>query len=244
MSETDTPEQGETIGDREAEAAGETVGEAKWTALRDLERRFPGLDKSQVEFVVLSEGERGLLGVGFVPAKVVARVVGSILPPSDPAPVEPEPSAPLSPAGARLKQLLEEVRGALAVDATIVVRETAAELVGTFHGRELGLVIGKHGQTIDAIQYLASATVYRGTEEERLDVVVDAAGYRERRRSTLESLADRTASRVVSSGSPSELEPMSAAERKIVHLRLKDRHDVATVSEGAEPNRYVIVRPA
>ena len=123
-------------------------------------------------------------------------------------------------------------------------RRPREELVGTFHGRELGLVIGKHGQTIDAIQYLASATVYRGTEEERLDVVVDAAGYRGRRRSTLESLADRTASRVVSNGQPSELEPMSAAERKIVHLRLKDRHDVATVSEGAEPNRYVIVRPA
>ncbi len=108
---------------------------------------------------------------------------------------------PLSPAGARLKQLLELVRDALAVDATVVDPGDRGEtLVGTFHGRELGLVIGKHGQTIDAIQYLASATVYRGTEEERLDVVVDAAGYRERRRSTLESLADRTASRVVSTG--------------------------------------------
>ena len=244
MSETGTPEQDEAAVDREAEAAGETVGEAKWTALRELERRFPGLDKTQVEFVVLSEGERGLLGVGFVPAKVIARVVGPVLPASDTAPVDAEPAAPLSPAGARLKQLLEEIRNALTVDASIVVRETKAELTGTFHGRELGLLIGKHGQTIDAIQYLASATVYRGTEEERLDIVVDAAGYRERRRSTLESLADRTASRVASTGSSSELEPMSAAERKIVHLRLKDREDVATVSEGAEPNRYVIVKPS
>jgi spoIIIJ-associated protein len=244
MSEVDAREGTEGMADREAEAAGETVGEAKWTALRELERRFPGLDKSQVEFIVLSEGERGLLGVGFVPAEVVARVTGD-LPTRSAAPIAETRSAePLSGPGTRLKELLEEIRGALEVDATVAVRETEGELVGTFRGRELGLLIGKHGQTIDAIQYLASATVYRGTDEPRLDVVVDAAGYRDRRRATLESLADRVASRVASTGSQSELDPMGAAERKIIHLRLKDRGDVVTASEGAEPNRYVVVKPA
>jgi spoIIIJ-associated protein len=244
MSEASDLERGDDDADRGAEAAGETVGEAKWTALRELERRFPGLDKSQVEFVVLSEGERGLLGVGFVPARVVARLTGAIPPSAGPAVPEAGAAAPLSGPGGRLKELLEEIRDALEVEASVAIRVTGDELVGTFHGRELGLVIGKHGQTIDAIQYLAAATVYRGTDEPRLDVVVDAAGYRDRRRTTLESLADRVASRVASSGSAVELDPMSAAERKIVHLRLKTRDDVVTASEGAEPNRYVVVRPA
>lgn len=228
--------------ERETEAAGETVGEAKWTALRELERRFPGLDKSRVEFVVLSEGERGLLGVGFVPARVVARVTGPL--PGRAAPAEPPPSAPTSAAGARLQELLELVRDAFGVEATVSVRESGEALVGTFHGRELGLVIGKHGQTIDAIQYLAAATLLREAEGPRPDVVVDAAGYRDRRRETLEALADRTASRVAATGRPIELEPMSASERKIVHLRLRERDDVVTASEGAEPNRFVVVRPA
>ncbi len=220
----------------ETEATGETVGEAKWTALRELERRFPGLDKSTVEFAILSEGERGLLGVGFVPARVIARVGAP--PPEAPAPA----SAPSSAAAERLGELLEHVRRAFGVDASVAVTESAESLTGTFHGRDLGLVIGKHGQTIDAIQYLASAAVSR-VAEDRLDVVVDAAGYRDRRRATLESLADRAASRVVSSGESVPLDPMTAAERKIVHLRLKEREGVVTSSEGVDPNRHVVVGP-
>jgi spoIIIJ-associated protein len=227
---------------REAEATGETVGEAKWTALRELERRFPGLDKSAVEFVVLSEGERGLLGVGFVPARVIARVASVPERAGRAAPARQSPT-PGSPAGATLAELLELVRDALGVDATIEIREREGSVTGSFHGHELGLVIGKHGQTIDAIQYLANAVLGR-CGEERVDVVVDAAGYRDRRRATLESLADRVASRVASTDRPAALDPMSAAERKIVHLYLKEREDVVTVSEGAEPNRHVVIRPA
>jgi spoIIIJ-associated protein len=243
MSESTTGAiDGEEAG-REAEAAGETVGEAKWTAIRELERRFPGLDKSQIEFVILSEGERGLLGVGFVPARVIARLAGSL--PAAPLAAEwPETDeADLSETGRRLKEYLELVRQALAIEASISVRESTEAVVGTFHGRELGLVIGKHGQTIDAIQQIGAAISFR-PDEPRPDVIVDAAGYRDRRRATLESLADRTASRVMSTGHPAELEPMSPAERKIVHLRLKDRDDVVTASEGNEPNRRVVVRPA
>jgi spoIIIJ-associated protein len=245
MSEHDlgAPGTGDPV--REAEAAGETVGEAKWTALRELERRFPGLDKSQVEFVVLSEGERGLLGVGFVPARVIARA-GGMLPERPPAGV-PEPDdggdTELSDAGSRLKAYLELVRDALAIEASVSIRETVDGLVGTFHGRELGLAIGKRGQTIDAIQQLAAAILFR-VDEPRIDVTVDAAGYRDRRRAALESLADRAASRVTATGRSAELEPMSPAERKIVHIRLKERDDVVTESKGVEPNRYVVVLPA
>jgi spoIIIJ-associated protein len=223
----------------EAEGTGETVGEAKWTALRELERRFPGLDKTSVEFIVLSEGERGLLGVGFVPARVIARLTR---PPSIPSGAAPASEADTESV-AQLRDFLERVRSALGVDAAVTVHEDDTSMSAVFHGRELGLVIGKHGQTIDAIQYLANAVMSRAAGG-HVDVSIDAAGYRERRRATLEAVADRAAGRVAATGRAVELEPMTASERKVVHLRLKERPEVATASEGTEPNRHVVVRPA
>jgi spoIIIJ-associated protein len=116
-------------------------------------------------------------------------------------------------------------------------------LEATCFGDDLGLLIGRHGQTIDAVQVLAAAIV-GGSGDDRREVVVDAAGYRDRRRRTLESLALRSAEEAVRTGERVELEPMSAAERKIVHTALQERGDVATGSEGDEPNRYVVVEPA
>lgn len=230
----------------QAEAAGETVGEAKWTALRQLEQRFPGLDKSQVEFEILSEGERGLLGVGFVPARVVARLKGPARRAGATRSAQPagELAGPLSPAGEQLRALLEAIRDALGLDASVSVSDTGCELVGTFQGRDLGLVIGKRGQTIDAIQTIADTVVARvAGEADRREVVIDAAGYRDRRRASLELLADKAAARAQASGRPVELEAMGSSERKIVHLRLRDHPGVTTASEGAEPNRRVVVRP-
>jgi spoIIIJ-associated protein len=112
---------------------------------------------------------------------------------------------------------------------------------GVLMGGDLGLVIGRHGQTIDAIQYLTNAIAYRSYGDDRKDVVVDAAGYRERRRETLEALAVRSADRAKSTGGSVELEPMSSVERRIVHLRLQDEPGVSTRSEGEEPYRYVVV---
>ncbi len=238
MSVPSEPDGAETS--TETEATGETVGEAKWAALRELERRFPGLDKSAVEFVVLSEGERGLLGVGYVPARVIARAQTATEPRRPAVPLTEVPSA--EPAE-RLRELLEHVRHALALEATVDVRESPDGLTATFQGRDLGLVIGKHGQTIDALQYLAAAAAAR-VSESRTEVVIDAAGYRERRRSTVESVADRAAAQAVAAGEPVPLDPMSASERKIVHVRLKERADVVTTSEGTEPNRHVVVAPA
>jgi spoIIIJ-associated protein len=220
----------------EVEATGETVGEAKWSALRELERRFPGIDKASVRFAVLSEGERGLLGVGYTPAKVIAKLTR--LPAV--APASEEPGTP----AARLRELLERICDALGAPCAIVVREDEETLFATLSGSELGLVIGKRGHTIDAIQYLANAIVWRGQGEGRKDIVIDAAGYRERRRSSLESVADRAASEAVQTRRPVSLEPMTAVERKIVHLHLGEREDVVTSSEGTEPNRHVVVAPA
>ena len=230
MSETE-PELSET----EVEATGETVGEAKWSALRELERRFPGIDKSAVSFAVVSEGERGLLGVGYAPARVIAKA-GALPPPAEAGDEEPD-----SPA-ARLRELLDRVCTALGAPVRIEIHEDEEQLTATLTGPDLGLVIGKHGQTIDAIQYLATAIVFRGMDE-RKSILVDAAGYRDRRRATLEQQADRAASEAVAAGEAVALDPMSAVERKIVHLHLEERDDVETASDGNEPHRFVVVRP-
>jgi spoIIIJ-associated protein len=111
----------------------------------------------------------------------------------------------------------------------------------TCTGADLGLFIGKHGQTIDAIQYLANAMVR--TQGGQHGVVVDAAGYRARRTAALETVAKRTAQRASATGSRIELDPMTPVERKIVHEALKDDPEVETLSEGSEPNRYVVVLP-
>ena len=225
---------------RESEGIGETVGEARWAALRELERRFPDLDKASVRFAVVSEGERGLLGVGYAPARVIASVDEAATPdrshPSDASPVHPAGSP-----SARLEELLTRVCAGLGVRVSISVVERDDTIFARLVGSDLGLLIGKRGQTIDAIQYLANAIVWRD-EGERRDIVVDAAGYRERRQAALERAAERAARDALATGREVALEPMSPVERKAVHLYLRDRPEVETASEGTEPHRHVVVR--
>jgi spoIIIJ-associated protein len=218
------------------EATGETVGEAKWKALRDLQRLAPGLDRESVRYQVVEEGERGLLGVGYTPARVVATGATAELaaPPPGPRPDESELAG-------RVRALVETAADAIGVGASVVVDEADDELLVTCTGGDLGLLIGKHGQTIDALQYVANAATHRlGVGK---SVTIDAAGYRERRRATLEGIALRAADRAAR-GERVALDPMTAVERKVVHERLKDVEGVQTASEGAEPNRHVVVLPA
>jgi spoIIIJ-associated protein len=216
------------------EATGETVGEAKWAALRELEQRYPALDKGAVRFEVVTEGERGLLGVGYAPARVVAH-----LPAEAVDAVELDESELATDA----RLLMTRIVDTLGVDGRVDVREDDDAITVTCSGADVALLIGRHGQTIDAVQYLMNAISHRAHGDERKEVVVDAAGYRERRRATLESLAVRTAQQVLASGERAELDPMTAVERKVVHLRLKEFDGVETSSEGTEPNRYVVVLP-
>ena len=225
-------------GELTVEATGETVGEAKWKALRELELQSPSIDKASVRFQVLSEGRRGLLGVGYEPVRVLATAEpGSAPAVSTAAPPDEREAA------RRLRGLLEHVTAALGLRCRIDVVESESSIIGSCVGDDLGLLIGRHGQTIDAVQALANAIVGRG-QEDRKEIVVDAAGYRDRRRRTLESLALRSAEEAVRAGSRVELEPMAAAERKLVHECLKDYAGVTTASEGDEPNRYVVVELA
>jgi spoIIIJ-associated protein len=219
-------------GEVRVESSGETVGEAKWTALRELERLVPGLDRDTVRFDVLSEGERGLLGVGYAPARVVAVV---------PEVARAEASTTDSDVSAEAREFVDRIATAIGADVSVAARELDGVVTVICTGPDLGLLIGKHGQTIDAIQYLANAIVRsEGGEHE---VVVDAAGYRARRRKTLASVADRSARLATATGNPVELDPMTAVERKIVHEALKEDPEVETRSEGSEPNRYVVVVP-
>jgi spoIIIJ-associated protein len=218
------------------EATGETVGEAKWAALRELERLSPGLDKSAVRFQVVSEGERGLLGVGYAPARVLATVETDGVRAAD-------REQPLESELAELvRELVTRITAGMGISCRIDVEEREDAVVATCSGRDLGLLIGRHGQTIDAVQYLVNAVLIRrmpGTP-----AVVDAAGYRARREASLSALAHRAADDALRRGERVALEPMTAVERKIVHLELKDADGVETASEGTEPNRFVVVFPS
>jgi spoIIIJ-associated protein len=243
------------------EGTGETVGEAKWSALRELERRFPGLDRQAVEFQVLSEGERGLMGIGREAARVVA-TLGATPTPEQRAAVserrpEPRPSprprsapvpAPVlgeessTDEAGEVRAIVAAVASGLGLGATLHVGETDEAVTATLSGGELGVVIGKHGKTIDAVQYLVNAI--RAREGDAKPVVIDAQNYRRRREQALGETAERAARDAVRTGQPVALDPMTSVERKIVHLLLKEHADVETSSDGREPFRHIVVSPA
>lgn len=142
----------------------------------------------------------------------------------------------------RLRAVVTRVVEALDLDATVTVDETEEELRATVDGEDLGLLIGKHGSTIDALQHVAMRAALRGGGD-RKQVVVDAAGYRARRAAALERAADDAVADALRYGRAVELEPMRPLERKVVHLYLRDRTDIATHSEGDEPERRLVVSP-
>lgn len=147
----------------------------------------------------------------------------------------------LEPAEA-LEELLEEIVEDLGLDAEIEIEETDGVLTGRLEGENVGLFIGRHGQTIDAVQHLAQRIVFpEGPSSVR--VVIDANGYRDRRADALRGEADDAADEAISSGQPVELDPLPPFERRIVHEYLRDRGDVETHSEGNEPGRYLVISP-
>ncbi len=150
----------------------------------------------------------------------------------------------MSDAGERVRDLLEHISDALGLEADVVVEEEGRNIRGVLEGDDLGLFIGRHGTTIDAVQHLAFKAATRDVPPSAgIRVVVDAAGYRERREQALQRQADEAATDAVKSGRPVALDAMSATERKVVHEYLKDRDDVETYSEGTEPDRHLVVAP-
>jgi spoIIIJ-associated protein len=141
-----------------------------------------------------------------------------------------------------LRELLEEVVDALALDAVVRVDQSEGLLRGVVEGEDVGLLIGRRGQTIDALQHLAQRIVYRGGSPDSR-VVIDADGYRARRAEVLRDMALDAAEESLRAGQAVELEPMPASERRIIHEYLRERGDVQTHSEGDEPERYLVVEP-
>jgi spoIIIJ-associated protein len=143
----------------------------------------------------------------------------------------------------RVRRLIERVVETMGLEAEIVVEENDEEIRAAVQGDDVAILIGKHGSTIDALQHLAIRAAYLNESGDRKAVVVDAAGYRERREAALRRAADQAVADALEFGRAVELEPMGAYERRTVHTYLRDRTDIQTHSEGDEPDRRLVVTP-
>jgi spoIIIJ-associated protein len=213
-----------------------TIEQAKRLALEGLRKIVPSVTDSDVEFIVLEEGSKGgFFGRGKVEAQVEAR----LRPSSASAEVGDEGPPP----GAEpLRDFIQNVVDLMGIEATVEAYDAPEAVHADISGADLGILIGRHGATIDALQYIA-AIVVNGDRRHRRQVVVDAEGYRKRREVSLKGLADRMAQKVARESASVQLKPMTAAERKVIHLHLKDHPRVETASEGNEPFRAVVISP-
>jgi spoIIIJ-associated protein len=196
---------------------GKTVEEAVNLALQDF-----GVPREMVEIEVLDEGGKGFLGL--ISKQAIVRVVlKDVIKES-------------------AKNFLQSVINAMKLDVTFDIEETEDTIKFNFQGKNVGILIGKRGETLDALQYLVNvvASKYKGYERYRR-IVLDAGNYRKRREETLTRLAKKLAKKVMETKESIELEPMSPNERRIIHLALQDHPYVETYSEGEEPNRRVII---
>ncbi len=199
------------------EKTGKTVEEALEAALLDL-----GVDRDQVEYKVIEAPSKALFGIlGGREAKVLVT-----LKKEDPV--------------TNARVFLEKITHAMGLVVNIEVTPSDDSIMLNLRGDDLGLLIGKHGQTLDALQYLTNIASQRDGRE-RLRILIDIEDYRKRRADTLEQLALRLADRVKRSGEKVVLEPMTPHERKIIHMSLQEDSRVETFSEGQEPFRRVVI---
>ncbi|MBO8164805.1 MAG: protein jag [Brevibacillus sp.] len=195
-----------------------TIDEAVEKALKEL-----NVPRSKVTIRVLEEPSKGLFGlIGSRDAKVEVEYRHD--------PVE------------AAREFLTDVLHKMNVNAQIEVHSRDEGVLFEIVGKNLGMVIGRHGQTLDALQYLVNLVGNKGADQ-IVRITLDAENYRSRRKETLENLAERIARKAMRTGRIVRLEPMSAAERKVIHSFLQNREDVVTYSEGEEPNRYIVVAP-
>lgn len=247
------------------EKSGKTEDEALAAALREL-----GLDRDDVSVEIIERAKSGFLGIGASPAVVRVEydvpdedeVVETAAPKAQAAPAAPKPAAPKAekaapaePAGPKytegvkaetesfLRGLLE--RMGVKAEIEITDRENGGLLVN-LSGPGMGAVIGRRGETLDAIQHLTNYAVNRGSDK-RCHISVDAESYRAKREESLVHLAEKMAAKVVKYKRSMALEPMNSYERHVIHTALQNYDGVTTSSTGTEPNRRVVVsyeRPA
>lgn len=244
-----------------AKASGRTVELAVQRALAELDFAPGELSDDEYEVTIIIPPEEGFMGVGAVDAVVEVALTEEAFdfygPGDDSQPeelllsaddedydeyVDESPLLDEKDEVGRLRVFLERVLKEFGLDAQVRITESADELHAEITGDDLGIFIGRRGQTIDAVEYLASIAVFPGLHA-RKRVELDAEGYKERRQRQIERVATKKAQEAVKRGRPVQLNPMTPAERKIVHLTLKDRDDVTTASQGREPNRSVVITP-
>lgn len=208
---------------RGVEAGGKNVEEAIATGLAQL-----GVQRGQVEIEILSRGSRGILGFGATEARVRLTVI--------------RPSAPPSEVQVA-QEVLESLLARMGLEATVERRPgNGFPIALDVRGRDLGILIGRRGQTLRALEYITRLIVSRKFQR-RVFLTVDVEGYKARRERTLRNLAQRMATKVSQTQQPITLEPMPAYERRIVHLALRERSDVTTESVGDGENRKVVILP-
>lgn len=224
------------------EKTGKTVQQAINEALEEL-----GLSVDDVVIEVLDEGEKGgLLGIGARPAKI--RITSD----EEPAAVEEQTEYfgddeeyagdPETPEEAETTSYVASILSGIGIHGKISSYREDDTLHIEVTGQDCGAAIGRHGETLEAIQYLASLVANK-ISEERVRVVVDISGYRRRREETLIGMAKRAAEKVVRTGTNYDVEPMNPAERRIIHSALQDYPGVMTFSEGEEPERHIVIAP-
>lgn len=142
------------------------------------------------------------------------------------------------------ERIINELVEKLNLNIAATIEEKDKQIKIEFVGEDIGVIIGKRGDTLDALQYILSQIFNKDTKkEDNIKVLIDCEGYRQKREDTLKSLANRLADRAIKENKPKKLEPMNAYERKIIHLALEGRKNVTTVSKNEEPNRYITIMP-
>ncbi len=225
------------------DASGKTVEEAVEKALAEL-----GLERTQVEVEVVKEGRGGILGIGGEEARVVVTPKGEGASSRGVSEAEHEMTDEDVALGV---EVLEKLLSLMEVDASVRVREpetpgdgsVVVKTVLDISGDDLGILIGRRGETLASLQYLVNLIIGRRLKA-KAGFGVDVAGYRRRREQSLKSLALHMAERVRTTKQIMTLEPMPPNERRIVHLALAEDSTVITESIGEGENRKVVIRPA
>jgi len=203
---------------RQITASGQTVEEAVESALEQLQTT-----RDQVEVTVIDEGKRGILGLFGSKLAVVNVSIKE---------------DPIEETEAFIEEVAKNMGVSISVETTVEDNNILFEL----SGEKIALIIGKRGQTLNALQYLVQLAINKKSDE-YYRVMLDAEGYRSRREETLRKLAGRLANRAIRINKKVVLEPMPAFERKIIHTELQNNDEVKTYSEGEEPHRYLVIEP-
>jgi len=224
---------------QEIERSAASVEEAIEAGLREL-----GISEQEASIEIVQEPRGGFLGLNAQPAIVRIRSVGTAAPEASAEDVEEAPSEELSEQASAVADFLEGLLDAVGIDGDLEISRsrgaTYVDIWGVEDGDDMGLLIGKGGHTVDALQELAKGYVHRQTGERCL-VQVDVEDYRKRRRSNVARTAQEVARRVRKTGKPEAMEPMPAFERKIIHDIVSEVGGLESASEGEEPRRRVVI---